>query len=265
MNLRTLMENEYVWFGLAFCTVASFAFAIYAWVKGKRRKELSYVSNTYRVIQDGENAIPEVDIRYKKRRIKNFVITKYAIWNSGTEVINAEDLVKTKTLKIISVNPDTAILDATVLMCNETANKISITDIQDNGIEVSFDYMEPRNGCVLQIIYTGKREDLEVALKIKGGNVKQIDTELTKQKFERKIEKRTILLAIVNIAILVMMQIFPWDLLDGIVIKRNIRSVMFNTLMIVFFGLIIYVKIFGTIIKKKGNFDGIPPKLEEFI
>lgn len=263
MNLRTLMENEYVWFGLAFCTVASFVFAIYAWVKGKRRKELSYVSNTYRVIQDGENAIPEVDIKYKKRRIKNFVITKYAIWNSGTEVINAEDLVKTKTLKIISVNSDTAILEATVMMCNEITNKISITDIQDNGIEVSFDYMEPRNGCVLQIMYTGKKEDLKVVLKIKGGYVKQIDTELTKQK-ERKIEKRILVLAIINIIILTLLQVFPWNLF-GIAIKRSIDSVILDVEGFVLFGSIIYMSFFGPIIKKKNEFNGIPMDFKDFI
>ena len=71
----------------------------------------------------------------------------------------------------------TAILDADVIMCNEATNKISITDIKDTGIDIKFDYMEPRNGCVLQIMYTGKKEDLEVTLKIKGGHIKKIDTE----------------------------------------------------------------------------------------
>ena len=164
----------------------------------------------------------------------------------------------------MSVNPDTAILDADVIMCNEATNKISITDIKDTGIDIKFDYMEPRNGCVLQIMYTGKKEDLEVTLKIKGGHIKKIDTELTKQKFEREMEKKMLVLAVINFTILILVQVFPWNLF-GIVMERSINSIMLDVLVLVFFGVIIYGSFFGPITKKKDEFNGIPASFKDFI
>ena len=117
---------------------------------------------------------------------------------------------------------------------------------------------------MLQIIYTGKREDLEVALKIKGGNVKQIDTELTKQKLERKIGKRMLALAVMNIIILILLQVFPWNLF-GIVMKRNIENIVLDVEVFVFFGAIIYVSFVAPMMKKKNEFNGIPADFRDFI
>ena len=39
--VEELMSNPYAWLFLSLCTVASFVFAIYTWINGKKTKEIS--------------------------------------------------------------------------------------------------------------------------------------------------------------------------------------------------------------------------------
>lgn len=57
MNLEELMDNPYAWLILSVCTVFSVIYAIYAGVKGKEKKEISYIVNTHEIVQAGKNMI----------------------------------------------------------------------------------------------------------------------------------------------------------------------------------------------------------------
>ena len=87
MSIEKLMSNPYAWLFLAFCTVAAFIFGIYSWFAGKRRREISYVSSSYRIVQKGKEKIPDLTLLYEKEEIEELTISNYAIWNSGNEVI----------------------------------------------------------------------------------------------------------------------------------------------------------------------------------
>ena len=87
MSIEKLMSNPYAWLFLAFCTVAAFIFGIYSWFAGKRRREISYVSSSYRIVQKGKEKIPDLTLLYEKKEIEELPISNYAIWYSGNEVI----------------------------------------------------------------------------------------------------------------------------------------------------------------------------------
>lgn len=54
MNLEELMDNPYAWLILSVCTIFSVIYAIYAGVKGKEKKEISYIVNTYEIVRAGK-------------------------------------------------------------------------------------------------------------------------------------------------------------------------------------------------------------------
>lgn len=165
--MEGLMRNPYVWLFLSFCTIAAFAFAIYTRLVDKKKKEFTYFENSYRIIQKGKSSIPQLQLTYDSRNIEDLFITKYAIWNSGNEVINKNDIVVEKPLKITSLGDDTVILNTKIIVESEETNKFIIDDEQESFSTINFDYVDSGDGIVIQIIHTG--EYLEFDGKIKGG------------------------------------------------------------------------------------------------
>ena len=170
MSSEKLMSNPYAWLFLAFCTVAAFIFGIYSWFAGKRRREISYVSSSYRIVQKGKEKIPDLTLLYEKEEIEELTISNYAIWNSGNEVIEEGDIVASKPLRIYSDKESTKILDVTVLSESDETNGFAIENIKDNSAELRFDYINPFEGVVIQVMHTGTKTGLRIEGKIKGGS-----------------------------------------------------------------------------------------------
>lgn len=170
MKLSDLMSNPYMWLFLSVCTIGGFGDAIYSRLVDKRKKEFSYVKKSYKIIEEGKSCIKELKVSYGSRNIENLSITKYAIWNSGNEVINYTDIVKDRPLEIQSSNKNsTVILDARIIMKSDESNKFEITNVKDDSVTIKLDYVDPKEGIVVQIVHTGISENIELKGKIKGG------------------------------------------------------------------------------------------------
>lgn len=98
-KMEKLMSNPYAWSVLSLCTVFSLIFAIYTWIVGRKTKEISvdYFSNE--IIKQGKNPISKLNIEFEGKPIQDLTSTVFYIWNSGSEVINHDDVVE-KALKI---------------------------------------------------------------------------------------------------------------------------------------------------------------------
>ena len=55
--VEELMSNPYAWLFLSLCTVASFVFAIYTWINGKKTKEISIDNCTNEIVKMGKSPI----------------------------------------------------------------------------------------------------------------------------------------------------------------------------------------------------------------
>lgn len=62
-----------------FSTIAAFIFAIYTWVEDKKKKEITYFYNSYRIIQKGKNFMSQLRLIYENRNIEDLSIMKYGI------------------------------------------------------------------------------------------------------------------------------------------------------------------------------------------
>lgn len=162
------MANPYAWAILSVCTIGSMIFAVYTWVKGKSRKELSYITASYPLIESGKRAIPKVKIHYNDEEIRDLSITKFAVWNSGNEVLNDVDIVSSKCLRIESKH-EQQILEAMIVAESEESNHFRVENKTHDQIDIAFDYAEKQDGFVIQILHTGDIDDLRMTCKIKGG------------------------------------------------------------------------------------------------
>lgn len=166
--LEKLMNNPVAWLILSIITVISFAFGIYTWITGKRRKEISVSDISYVIIKAGKSQIPKLDVIYDGVNIDNLTVTQFYIWNSGNDVIDASDIVESKKLSIYSCN-DTYILDAQILNLVEPSNEMCIASVTPDHVIIEFDYIDQGEGCLVQLLHAGDAKELNCDCKIKGG------------------------------------------------------------------------------------------------
>lgn len=216
MNLEELMDNPYAWLILSVCTVFSVIYAIYAGVKGKEKKEISYIVNTYEIVRAGKNMIPEFQISYRGQTIDDLTVTRFAIWNSGNRLLNSNDIVDTKPLSITSNDDGPAILDASIIKRSEESNKFTIDKKGAHCAELQFDYMDKQDGIIVQILHTGSIDGISLSGLIKGGK-KLKNTEMrTRILKNKKISKKVSAVCIcVEAAILLAITVaFTFEILN---------------------------------------------------
>lgn len=272
MKITDLMNNPYAWLVLAFCTVAAFAFAIYTWFAGRRKKELAYTTNSYKIIQKGNSLIPELEISYKNRNIEDLTITKYAIWNSGNEVIDSSDIVESKKLMIILKGENESILNPKIIAESDETNNFRIDLLQDNTAVINFDYIDPKEGVVIQIAHTGSNDSLQVECKIKGGKI----IRNTSKKINKRISRRnfrTINTILMGISVILMTFLcistflFAWGVIPkkayGLLNSDNvIIDKILSAIMLPLGGSMIFL--FYIMVKRMYHID-IPLKLRAYI
>lgn len=162
------MNSPIAWTILAILAIVSFIYAIVCQHKNKEKKELSFARKSHVLIQNSKEKFDKLSILYDGETIDNLCVSKYSIWNSGNKTLDCSDIVTTKELTI-SVKEESKILEASILSVTEETNNFTYEKVDEHTIKVTFDYIDKKDGVVIQVIHTGKTEDLEISCKIKGG------------------------------------------------------------------------------------------------
>lgn len=202
--LERLMNNPYASAFLGACTIFSVVFGIWQWHKSKRKKEVSCYKNSYTIVKGGKSLLPDLELTYKNEQIKELVITKYAIWNSGNEVLYREDIVEIKPLQVTCNGETTRILDVKILQESDNTNQFIIADVNKEHARIDFDYVAPKDGIVIQVIHTGEAQDIIVECKIKGGKKVRILNKDKKHKYSKFVEN----VMIISLGILLFAMLF---------------------------------------------------------
>ncbi len=131
---------------------------------------LVYQSNSLRLIGKEEQALPaEVQINYKGKSVPRLTITNIIFWNSGKATIDGTNIVKDDPIKF-EFSSDTQVLNARVNKATRESNKLKILTepSSSNVVLCDFDYLDPGDGVVLEILHTDKNRYPIVSGTIKG-------------------------------------------------------------------------------------------------
>lgn len=187
--LEQLMNNPYAWTVLSILTIFSVAYAIYTYRKSKEKKEFSYSQKSSTLILKKKSKFEKLSIVYDGQQIDDLCVSKFTIWNSGNRTLNSDDMVDSKELTITAIDGN-KILDTEIIICSEKTNKFSIKIIDDYTAKIFFNYVDQKDGFVMQVIHTGTSDSLQVNYKIKGGMpIKNIDNETIPKIFEKSVNK----------------------------------------------------------------------------
>lgn len=97
-----------------------------------------------------------IKITYKEEKIDNINKLIFSFWNYGRKPLRKEDIVIQDRVRIV-FNKSNNILSSRILSVTKQANGFTITTGEDNIIIIDFDYIDPLDGVIIEINYTGER------------------------------------------------------------------------------------------------------------
>jgi hypothetical protein len=168
-------NNELLTLGGLIIGLIGIILAIYFFVKSKKLKKKNYQLKSFNLIHESVSDLPDLEVKYKGNEVNNLTITKIAIWNSGNQTINSQDLVDLDPLRIYG-SEGIEVFDIEIIDVVESSNDYQL--IRENDYwKLVFDYVDPEQGCGIVIYHSGKESsDILISGKLKGqGTIEQND------------------------------------------------------------------------------------------
>ena len=204
--LESLMNSQTVEIILAICTIVGVPSFIYAIVT-HRRIQISCADSSLPIIEKGINVFDKLSIKYDDKPIEKMTVTRVAIWNSGNEEIEESRFVNGRTISL-RCDETTKILDAKIIQETDADNKFRIAECSEQEIKLSMDYVNSKDGLVVQVIHTGSYKSIYVDCKLKGGKkIKKssiaYDPTPTPKKYEKDSKRVFMALWLVSFIVLI--------------------------------------------------------------
>ena len=133
---------------------------------------VSILSNE--LIKNKQSDLDGLSILYGGKTVENLTVTKLTFWNSSIPTINNSDLIPNAPFTISLKNG--IILDVSVLKGDSSSNLIKAIYLNEHTVKISFEYLDRKEGGIIQIIHTGTEDSFDVSKQIKGGYIKKQKT-----------------------------------------------------------------------------------------
>jgi len=135
-------------------------------IKSRTRASLSYQDHSLQLIEKSKQLLPKnIEILFDGKPVTRLTKTYMTLWNSGNTTLYGNNIVAEDPLRL-EFSKDAQILQAPVIKSNRDANKF-ISTIRANSpniVDFNFDYLDPEDGVVVEILHT----DIELHPKIQG-------------------------------------------------------------------------------------------------
>ena len=137
---------------------------------GKKDKEPAYGKTTFNLISD-LNEYENLNLLYNDESVEDFSVTKIVFWNKGRAPIRRGDIAEAEPIKIQLTKDNIRILEAKIISTNNSANQFTIEhDIESNWIHINFEFVNKKNGVVIEVVHNGKtNKDIELVGQVIGG------------------------------------------------------------------------------------------------
>jgi len=144
----------------------------YFYRKSLREKAPCWVIRSNNLIKGFSSRFQNLQVLFKGKQVENLTISKVMFWNDGAETIKNDDIETVNRIRI-STTKEVSLLDAKILATNNHSSQFEVNlDEENNCVYLEFDYLDKKQGAVVQVIHTGSSsQDLEVIGDIKGVKV----------------------------------------------------------------------------------------------
>ena len=205
-------------------------FAVYTWVKGKRKREFTYAKTTFQLVREGASTIKGLEMLYGNKPISDISVTRFTIWNSGTVEITDQDVYSKLPPQPLCIKSteNAEILDHSIIQ-SSNLDKFK-TKIEDKNLTIHFECVEKKDGVVIQVLHTGNADELIPTIGIIGNEKRGMQTYRMKAMIDPNRKKQNnmrVLTYIVLACVCVLGFLFSQYKLHSY--KLNIRSTTFTS------------------------------------
>jgi hypothetical protein len=118
-----------------------------------------YFRRSFRVIGfNKDEFLQDVEVLYHGNHVDRLTRSHVVFWNSGTKIIYGSDIVADDALRC-ELSPDALALEVRIIKHTRDANKFTamIDGNSHNRVLLSFDYLDPKDGAVVELLHTDFR------------------------------------------------------------------------------------------------------------
>lgn len=162
---KNISSNPFAWLFTVIIGVLSVVLAY----RSMPRKKIKCFLKNRELITNKHSKYSKLSILYDGSQVERITVTKVIFLNSGYPTIKGEDLIEKAPFSITINNGK--ILDICVLMGKDTSNQVDVEYIDESNAKIIFDYLDTKEGGIIQIIHTGEEESVIVSKKLKGGRI----------------------------------------------------------------------------------------------
>ena len=155
-NLKELLSKAWLsgLFGLFGGLIGVVGIVLF--VATRSRSRIAAQINSLELV-GGNSVLPdEIEFLFRGTKVPKVTLSRIAVWNSGNQTLTGDQIVDGDPLRIVT-SEGSEILEASILKRTRQVNEFSCVRVNDvpNGAFCRFDYLDPQDGALIQIIHTG--------------------------------------------------------------------------------------------------------------
>jgi hypothetical protein len=160
------------WVGslIGFVGIIVGAVGIFSYKISKSTAKLCFQKLSLRLLGRDEDNLPkEVTVLFKGEEVDRLTKTTLILWNNGTGVLEGNDVIPSDPIQIAFDNDDN-ILSYKILKRTKDVNNFRLIKNEDHPhqLMVNFDYLDPNDGVVLEMLHNSKKSYPKITGTIKG-------------------------------------------------------------------------------------------------
>lgn len=261
MNLiESLKESTFVWLILSLSTLLGIPAFFYSIVT-RNKKELSYSKREEVLVSPVSGDSGKIKMYYDGQEVQNVSVSRYAIWYSGNDTIQPGDFVSDKPIKF-SAKGDAVILDIAIDYKSDEDNNIKIVNPTSKDAEIQFKYLSRRDGAIIQVVHTGKADEIELSCKIMGGK-KLREYAPIREHAPKSSKYSDFMEYLATNALLMLVAVTDISILSNFIAYAYEYSIYFAILSVVFMGGITIFSFMTSFSLMRSAKIGIPAKLRK--
>ena len=136
--------------------IAGVWYAVYARRNPLSRARLAYQTSKLRYFEEGDYALPaDAAMTFKGQPVTRLYKVTIVLWNAGSAVLHGKDIVDSEPIRVSVL--DGRVLSHGVTRVTTEVNNAELHPIADmtDEVAVSYDYLNPGDGLVLQVMHSG--------------------------------------------------------------------------------------------------------------
>ena len=147
---------------MAVVTIISLAIALLSYYMPRKRQKLQFQTVSVQYFEEEDYILPaEVEMSFRGERVTRLAKALLIVWNGGTDVLRGEDIVQQDPLTI-KLEGTGKILSHSIVGVTSQGNRVLAIMRTDSQSEIllTYDYLNPGDGAVIQVMHDSKQRDL---------------------------------------------------------------------------------------------------------